>query len=268
MVTELISSLIDRIVSKIAHKSDPKVSARDEEAFEDLSYEDALLDVEIRSFMRTEYGKKTPPYGVFPRVMQAIKLYKEGQAKAASLGVALRLTRIAGSVGQALVATYKLGTRLDAGRMVSGSLITALLLLAVWPGMAHSLTNGGQLEQYLDVLSSGVGSASTVEVTDAGTTEIPTSTSELSPVATPVPAASTEPAAPAAPAAQQSAYISPGRIYDDPRLMLAQRTGEDPNDLESKKHSNKPAIDGGTANDGSSQLQPEPNHNRPMIGQD
>jgi hypothetical protein len=262
MVTKSISSLIDRIVSKIADKSDPKISAPEEYEFDDLSYEDALLDVEIRSFMRTEFGKKMPPHGVFPRVMQAIKLYREDQAKNGSLGVASRLTRIAGSLGQAIVATYKVGTRLDASRMVSGGLITALLLLAVWPGMARSLTNGGQLEQYLDVLSGGVGSASTVETTGRGTTESPTSISSLSAASTPVPAASTESAA------QQSVYMSPGRIYDDPRLMLAQRTGENPTDLESKKHSNKPALDVGTADDGSSQLQAEPNHNRPMTGQD
>jgi len=265
MVTKSISSLIGRIVSKIAHTSDPKVSVRDEEAFDNLSYEDALLDVEIRSFMRTEYGKKMPPYRVFPRVMQAIKLYKEGQTKAASVGVVSRVTQITGSLGQAIVATYKLGTRLDASRMVSGSLITALVLLAVWPGMAHSLRNGGQLGQYIDVLSGGVGSASTVDSTDIGITESPTSTSALSSPATPIPTGSTEPAASAA---QQPVYMSPGRLYDDPRLILAQRTGEDPNDLESKKHSNKQPTDGDTSNNGSSQVQSEPNHNRPMFGQD
>jgi hypothetical protein len=50
--------------------------------------------------------------------------------------------------------------------------------------------------------------------------------------------------------------------------MLAQRTGEDPNALEIKKHSNKQSTDGSTSNDGIGQNQPEPNHNRPMAGQD
>ncbi len=260
MVTKSISSLIDRIASKITPKADRKVSARADETTNDLSYEDALLDVEIRSFMRAEYGKKGPPNGVFPRVIQAIRLYREEQAKAAPEGLASSLTRIAGSLGQTIVTAYKLGARLDAGRIVSGSLITALVLLAVWPGMARSLSNGGQLGQYLDVISGGAASAPGEYSTGVGTAESPTSTSASSSVSTPVPAG------PGASTTTQSTYMTPGRLYDDPRLLLAQRTGEDPNEL--KKHSNKQATDGSTGNDGFSHYQSEPNHNRPMTGQD
>jgi hypothetical protein len=260
MVTKSISNLIDRIASKITPKTDREVSARADETTNDLSYEDALLDVEIRSFMRAEYGKKGPPNGVFPRVMQAIQLYREEQAKAAPRGLAASLTRIAGSLGQTIVTTYKLGARLDAGRIVSGSLITAIVLLAVWPGMARSLSSGGQLGQYIDVLSGGAASAPGLYSTGAETAESPTSTSASSSVPTPLPAGS------GASTTTQSNYMTPGRIYDDPRLLLAQRIGEDPNEL--KKHSNKQATDGSTGNDEFSQNQPELNHNRPISGQD
>ena len=32
----------------------------------DLSYEDALLDVQLTSFFRSEYAKQEPPSGVLP----------------------------------------------------------------------------------------------------------------------------------------------------------------------------------------------------------
>jgi hypothetical protein len=263
MVTKAISKLIHKFAPTIVLKAGRKDSARTDEALNDLSYEDALLDVEIRSFMRTEYGKKMPPNGVFPRIIQAIRLHREEQAKTATVDLASSLARIAGSLGQALLAACKFGVRLDAGRMISGSLITGLVLLAVWPGMAHWLSNGGQLKQYIDVLSGGVSSAPIVYPADTRTIESPTSTSALSAVPTPVPVVSI---GPVASIEKQRTNISPGRLYDDPRLLLAQRTGEDPNEL--KKHSSKQATDGGTGNNGSNQGQPETNHNRPTIGQD
>ncbi|MEO8287284.1 MAG: hypothetical protein ABI670_12740 [Chloroflexota bacterium] len=39
----------------------------------DVSYEDALLGLEIRSFLQAEYGQTEPPAGVFRRIMRAIE---------------------------------------------------------------------------------------------------------------------------------------------------------------------------------------------------
>ena len=39
----------------------------------DLSYEDAILGLQIRSFMQAEYGSAEPPAGIFRRVMRALE---------------------------------------------------------------------------------------------------------------------------------------------------------------------------------------------------
>jgi len=39
----------------------------------DLSYEDAILGLQIRSFMQAEYGSVEPPPGIFRRVIKAIE---------------------------------------------------------------------------------------------------------------------------------------------------------------------------------------------------
>ena len=91
----------------------------------DRSYEDALLDVQITSYFRAEYGKAEPPKGVFPRIIQAIRLHRERQEKLANTSAFARFTE---SLGQKLASAYRFGARADSGRVLSGGLVTALLL--------------------------------------------------------------------------------------------------------------------------------------------
>jgi hypothetical protein len=256
MQSNHLPNLIQRVGTKLGRRA----TAVDD-AQEDLSYDDALLDVEIRSFMRTEYGSLRPPDGIFPRVMYAIRLHRQQQAKAALQASKPLVERLLGRMGQALAGAYRYTARPAAGRMISGSLITALLVLAVWPGLARSLANGGQLPLTFDELLGATSAAPADTRPGPGAVESATSTSAAPAISTPVPAA---PASSAPSAAPQSTYMSPGRLYEDPRLLLAQRTGEDPNQL--KKHVIKPAIDGSGGN-GSQQSDPEPGYNRPMTGQ-
>jgi len=255
MQSNLLQNSIHKFVSKITHRS----SELDQSAQEDLSYEDALLDVEIRSFMRAEYGKENPPDGVFARVMQAVKLYREEQAGGSLRTARSGLERVIRPIGQALAAAYRYGARPDSGRIISGSLITALLVLAVWPGLARSLANSGQLPMSIDVLLSGQNAAPAGSSTGTLASESATSTSAAPEISTPLPAA---PSGSSASTAPQANFISPGRLYEDPRLLIAQRTGEDPNQL--KRHFNKQMTGG---EDGPNYSDTDPGYNRPMAGQ-
>ncbi len=86
MESKQSSNLIKKVACKVLHKGpvDKQVIA-DESS--DLSYEDALLDVQLTSFFRTEYAKQEPPSGVFPRIIQAIRLNRERQERLASAGL-------------------------------------------------------------------------------------------------------------------------------------------------------------------------------------
>jgi hypothetical protein len=60
----------------------------------DLSYEDAILGLEIRNFMLSEYGFAQPPYGVFQRVMRAIEESLAPSRRASSEPWAVRFFRV------------------------------------------------------------------------------------------------------------------------------------------------------------------------------
>ena len=258
MTGKVLSSLIHEIALKLGHGA-----SSDEEAdLNDLSYEDALLDVELRSFMRAEYGKAQPPQSAFPRIMRAIGLYRQEQSRTAEIGPANMPGRILSSLGEALVTAYRFGTRADAGRMISGGLITGLVVLTLWPGMAHSLNNGGLFGRNEDLLSRL--DFSTLESTTGAPVVVSPSNSYAPPAATfaqPTPAHSGTSAAP------QSQPESPGRLYDDPILLTAHRTGEDVSELEDRSGTTA-YNDGNTGGNKSNPGQSEPNHNRPMAGQD
>src|SRR5437763_11828221 len=124
MFTKQLPNIISRIVFKLGRGTSPHTDGE----LNDLSYDDALLDVEIRSFMRAEYGKKVPPAGVFHGVVRAIRLYQQAQKRGAEAGPTSRFGELLGSLLQACVATYRVGTRPDMGRIMSGSMVAALLL--------------------------------------------------------------------------------------------------------------------------------------------
>jgi len=251
MPSNHLPNAIRKIGSKRVRKA-PEV----DDTQEDLSYDDALLDVEIRSFMRAEYGNQNPPDGMFYRVMHAIRLHRQEQARAELLASKPILERMLGRIGQALAGAYSYAARPGSGRMISGSLITALLVLAVWPGLARSLASGGQLPLSIYSLFGTSSAAPADNPSGPLVVESATSTTSSREVSTPVPSA------PSAPSAHpQAPYMSPGRLYDDPRLLLAQRTGEDPNQL--KKRPSKQANDGDAPHPGDS----EPGYNRPVTGQ-
>lgn len=78
MESKQSSNLINKVACKILHKGPVDKQAIADEP-NDLSYEDALLDVQLTSFFRSEYAKQEPPSGVFPRIIQAICLIGKGR---------------------------------------------------------------------------------------------------------------------------------------------------------------------------------------------
>ncbi|MEP6776250.1 MAG: hypothetical protein ABJA50_11710 [Chloroflexota bacterium] len=253
MESKQSSNLIKKVACKILHKGpvDKQVIA-DESS--DLSYEDALLDVQLTSFFRTEYAKQEPPSGVFPRIIQAIRLNRERQERLASAGL---FTRLADMVGQKLVAAYRFGARADSGRVLSGGLLTALLLIAAWPSLSGTLSgnNSGTIyDTYFQTISNNVGVPPTQSPTNMTGTSIepfqatpPTSTSANQP---PLPA---------------GGYISPGRIYDEPLLRIEQRTGEN---LQAPDKSSPVYTQPGADKTRVAEPQDEQQYQRPALGQD
>lgn len=126
-------SHISSFIHKLLRKS-PPIEADDSAMLNDLSYEDALLDVQLRSFFRAEYGRENPPQGVFPRLMRAIRLVGGEQRTSSKTGMA-------GQLGQTLATIYRRGICSNMGRSLSGALVTAFLMLAMGPNISE-LLNG------------------------------------------------------------------------------------------------------------------------------
>lgn len=242
---------------KILHKGpvDKQVST-DESS--DLSYEDALLDVQLTSFFRTEYAKQEPPSGVFPRIILAIHLHREKQEKLANASI---FTRWADLVGQKLAAAYRFGARADSGRILSGGLVTALLLIAAWPSLSNTLSgnNAGMIfGTYFQAFSNSSSAQPTQNPADeplqAGTTVAPLQ------VAQPTTASSNQSTL------TVGQYVSPGRIYEERLLRVEQKTGE--NLLAPDKGSNPAYSQPNADKTQVAEPQGEQRYQRPALGQD
>jgi hypothetical protein len=253
MESKQSSNLINKMACKILHKGpvDKQVSM-DEPS--DLSYEDALLDVQLTSFFRTEYAKQEPPSGVLPRIIQAIRLHRERQEKLANASL---FTRWAELVGQKLVAAYRFGARADSGRILSGGLVTALLLIAAWPSLSSTLSGnsaGTIYDTYFQAFSNNVGAPPTQSPANMTGTSI-------EPLQATPPTSSSENQS-ALPAGE---YVSPGRIYDEPLLRMEQRTGED---LQAPDNSSPAYTQPSADKTRVAEPQDEQQYQRPALGQD
>jgi hypothetical protein len=253
MESKQSSNLINKMACKILHKGpvDKHVSA-DESS--DLSYEDALIDVQLTSFFRTEYAKQEPPSGVFPRIMQAIGLHRERQERLASASL---FTRLADTVGQKLAAAYRFGARADSGRILSSGLVTALLLIAAWPSLSVALSSnktGTIFDTYFQAFSNNGG---------AQPTQSPQELTAVPLQATPLTVSSQTKGQSAI---ATGPYVSPGRLYEDSVLRTERRTGED---LEAPENNGR-AANTPPSSDKTQVAEPrdEQQYQRPVLGQD
>jgi hypothetical protein len=244
---------------KILHKGQTEKHASTDEP-SDRSYEDALLDVQLTSFFRSEYGKQEPPTGVFPRIVQAIRVHRERQEKLASVGM---FARWRGVAGEKLAAAYRFGARADSGRVLSGGLVTALLLIAALPSLSNALSSSNMGTLYGTYFQAFSQNGS------AAPTQYPTSGNETGSIGTVVaPRQATTPTNSTGDGGQAAspvgAYISPGRIYEERLFRTEQRTGEDLLSPEESRSSSQ-------QNTGKSNVVEEQDteqYQRPALGQD
>ncbi len=242
-----ISGYIIRISRKLIHKE----ATADEAELNDRAYTDALLDVQLRYFLRDEYGGAEPSSGLFPHILRAIYLYKEEEAKRNKINLKTRMGEIVGQLGRGLAVRYRSIAGAGTGRVVSGGLVTALLMLAAWPGMMQVLDNSREVTLH----SSNVVEESTSRVVPTGYPAGPVIERPTAPVA-----------APTLPVVVQQ--ISPGLIYEQPRLRLEQKTGEDLGvSIETLDTANQQSTGRDTPGEKTTaQPQTEPEYMRPLTG--
>jgi hypothetical protein len=100
-----------------------------EHAFDnDLGYDDALFDLELRNYFRMEYGLAEPPSHVYPTLLAAIRAHERGlDTPETSRPVA------------AFVSVYRVLRTATAHRLVSGGIAAALLIAVLSSGSADFL---------------------------------------------------------------------------------------------------------------------------------
>ncbi|MBF6612691.1 MAG: hypothetical protein IVW55_06130 [Chloroflexi bacterium] len=238
---------ISDFIIRISRKLIPGETTADGAELNDRAYTEALLDLQLRYFLQAEYGKEEPSSDVLPQVLRAIHLYKEEEAKRSRISLKTRMERIVGQLGRGLAVRYRGMAGAGTGRILSGGLVTALLMLATWPGMMQILDNSHEVTLHR---SNMVGESAGSVAPTSPVVERPTSP------------AATEPALPVA--GQQ---ISPGRIYVDPRLRLEQKTGEDLGvSIEPLDTSNQRSTPRDIPSEKTAQPQTEPDYIRPLTG--
>jgi len=193
-----------------------KEQARDAEEMSDLSHDDAWLDAQMRAFFRAEYGKAGPPNDISVYLVQAIRRYHEKQNSSTSgfKGTLAQWCRVLGQVPSAI---YKVGSRPDTNRLLSGSMVAALLVMAMGPKIVQSLgrPDSASYATY-EVSSDQFWSSTRLEkAAHAGLVDM-----------TDDPLADAAAGNPYTPSSSQPA-ISPGFEDEQHRLFLERITGED-----------------------------------------
>ncbi len=150
-----LSNLMQTIARRLGRKErlTDEAELSDVSDVSDLSYEDALLDVQVRSFFHAEYvkpGNDEAPHDIFPQLVHSIRVYNQSQEqdRRAQTSFKGRLAQALSQLGQATGAIYRLGSRPGMRRSLSGSLVTALLVLAIAPILVQSL-NGRSIGSML-----------------------------------------------------------------------------------------------------------------------
>lgn len=203
----IAADIISSIISSITGGKGTASSQADEY---DRTYEDALLDLQIRSFLRAEYAKQPPP-STFHKLMQVITRSTLAQKPATQ-----QFTRTAilspSFFRSAPAALYRVAARFNVGRSISGSLATLLLVAVMWPNMMHALNGRTPANPHFETLP-----ATTTIQQPPGFAPAQHPTLSTTSSAQPIEANT--------PAPIQN--ISPGLIYEQPRMRLTQRLGED-----------------------------------------
>lgn len=139
MKVSQLSNLIQAIACRLGRNG----HVSNESELSDSSYEEASFDAQMRSFFRAEYGKAGPPDDISVHLIQAIRLYHEKQSRRASAGFTGTLVQMVRKLAHMPGAIYRFGSRPDTSRLLSGSALAALLVMAMAPKMVQSLSGRG-----------------------------------------------------------------------------------------------------------------------------
>ena len=107
--------------------------------------EDALLDVQIRSLLKDDYDRAGPnPYN-YDKVLQAIEAYSHRQHRLAHGNGPMSRGRytLHARYRQAVSLLYREGLKPYGARLITGSIVAALLILAVGPQVSGVLSGYG-----------------------------------------------------------------------------------------------------------------------------
>lgn len=102
---------------KLRRNADNSPAATQLAAEHDLSYEDALLDLQISNYLKAEYGFEQPPSGVFPRLLAAIRAHERREP------VIEGSRRVA-----AFMAVYRVLHSPATSKLVSGGIAAAVMI--------------------------------------------------------------------------------------------------------------------------------------------
>ena len=186
----------------------------------DRSHDDAWLDAQMRSFFRAEYGKAEPPDDISVHLVEAIRRYYEKQNRRTPglKGTLVQWLRVLGQVPGAI---YRVGSRPDTNRLLSGSMVAMLLAMAMAPKIVQSLSRPDPASYATyEVSSDEFWSATRLEkAANAGLVDMTNDSLTDVVAGNPYPPSSFEPP------------VSPGREVEQPLLLLERRTGEDFNAL-------------------------------------
>jgi len=144
MNVKQLSNLIQALACRLGR--DRRVST--ESKLSDSSLEDASFDAEMRSFFRAEYGKALPPDDISVHLVRAIRLYHEKASRRASGGFTVRLIQSIRKLALVPRALYRIGSHPHLSRMLSGSVLAALLVMTIAPKMVQSLNRNGTSSIY------------------------------------------------------------------------------------------------------------------------
>jgi|SRR5687767_4140691 len=204
------SSRLQNLIKAIALRLDRMGQMDDEAEKSDPSEDDAWLDAQMRSFFRAEYGKAEPPRDISVHLVYAIRRYHEKHSRRAS-GVKGTLRHAFGEMRRLPGAIYRLGSRPDTSRLLSGTMVAALLVMAMGPKMMQSLSSPDSTASFATY------ERSTDEFWSAGRLEKAVNVRLSSDLADDF-LSDIKPAPPP---------VSPGLEVEQPRLFLERRIGED-----------------------------------------
>jgi hypothetical protein len=109
----------------------------------DLTYEDALTDLQIRRFMQSEYGSVEPPAGVLQRLMRALRAESAGAQRAQVIMPA--------TLNLLLMGVYRRLTGPATLRLVPALVATMLVLVVLGANTTEMIGGSARQHLYADV---------------------------------------------------------------------------------------------------------------------